>query len=109
MQAKKSLSKRLSIQKKLKHSHNSPACKSLTKQLSITIRTALAIHKDATLAQLAEMADHMAEVYTGQTVLTMNTTYRLPKQSQLTKMQFERNLSNPVSNGQGIMSSCGLT
>ena len=31
-------------------------------KLPITIRTALAIHKDATLIQLAEMADNMAEV-----------------------------------------------
>ena len=28
----------------------------------ITVRTALAIHKDATLIQLSEMADNMAEV-----------------------------------------------
>lgn len=31
-------------------------------KLPITVRTALAIHKDATLIQLAEMADNMAEV-----------------------------------------------
>ena len=31
-------------------------------KLSLTVRTALAVHKDASLSELADMADSMAEV-----------------------------------------------
>jgi len=51
----------LRVQKKLNHLHHSPAFKSLTKRLLRQIR---------------------------QTVLMMNTTFRLPKECQLAKMRF---------------------
>ena len=59
-------------------------------KLPITIRTALAIHKDATLTQLAEMADHMAEVQGPQSPVYQLQTQSNPEiaaiQSELQKI-----------------------